>query len=84
MKAIKLSRFEPILGHVQLLDASFPLDSLADDGASLPGWMVGFEAEDPSGTRTCYGAFFEPFDGRLDGLISWLPGQRPDTPPGHC
>lgn len=81
--ALDLRRLEPVLGNSELVEVSFPLETVGDGGRQ-PLWMVLFLASSQAWARTCYGAFYEPFDGRLVSLRSWRPGTRPNTVPGAC
>lgn len=83
LKTLELSRLATVLGKTRLLDVSFPTGAGAVP-RPMPQWMVRFEAVDTRHTTICYGAFFEPFDGRLMALESWMPGQRADSSPGRC
>jgi hypothetical protein len=48
----------------------------AADGSDLPPkWIVRAEGQDVDLALTCFGLFFEPFDGRLEAILAAAPDQ---------
>lgn len=78
-----LSRLEPVLGKILNSKLEFKWDPDSGNMVS-PDWKATVEVLQPGGGHLCYALFYEVFDGRLTGLLAYLPGTRPGTKPDEC
>ncbi len=73
IKAIRLAKYEPFLGHFTVKSVEFGGLSEPHEGnfASLR-WRVKLDVELPGNKQTAYTLIFEPFDGKLTQIIHGL------------
>jgi hypothetical protein len=70
LQAIHLEKLEPFMGHLEIKAAEFEgLTEPHQGNFAVLSWRVELEAGLPSGKRSIYILWFEPFEGRLVGAI---------------